>query len=254
MKIITLFNQKGGVGKSSLTFNLAYQFSKLGKTLMWDFDVQESLSLLSGSNRSSSHSFMELIKKNKRIKKSIFPTRCSNLYIIPATEDLREIVFELANEKSSKMIVSSIVEKLKDEFTFLFIDPQPSQSLLSQNILKAADAIYIPLIPNPLNYQILDNNLEFIKKTGTQSKIKSFILNMTDLRKSNHKETIARIKENYPGYYREPFIPSCSKMEEIVSRHQPLERFAGRTKAAQKIRELAQVMIEELYSRTNLLY
>ncbi|HNZ27107.1 MAG TPA: ParA family protein [Spirochaetota bacterium] len=240
MKIITFYNQKGGVGKTSLTFNIAYLFSLKYRTVMWDLDTQGALSMVSQSPRDKFNDYDKIFKKKGRIRKRTFLTKWDNLFVIPAGEDLNDLGVSLFDFKKSGKVAGDIAKKLSDDFDVMIIDPQATKSLLIENIIKASDYIYMPVIPNSVNMKLIDDNISFIQSCKAGRKIAGIIPNMTDLRKKVHQESIEELKKNYSALYMDVFIPSCSKMEEIYLRLQPIELFAKRSKAALALREIYQ--------------
>lgn len=247
MKIITFYNQKGGVGKTSLTFNIAYLFSQKYRTVMWDLDTQGALSMVSQSPLDKFDGYEKIFKKMSRIKKRTFLTKWDNLFIIPAGEDLNDLGVSLFDYKKSGKVAGDIAKKLSEDFELMIIDPQATKSLLIENIIKASDYIYIPIIPNSVNMKLLDDNISFIQSCKSERKIAGIIPNMTDLRKKVHQESIEELKNNYSVLYMDVFIPSCSKMEEIYLRSQPVELFAKRSKAASALREIYQKIEAKIF-------
>lgn len=240
MKVITFYNQKGGVGKTSLTFNIAYLFSTKYRVVMWDLDTQGALSMVSESPRDRFEDYDKIFKKKSRIKKRTFLTKWDNLFIIPAGEDLNDLGVSLFDFKKSGKVAGDIAKKLSEDFDLMIIDPQATKSVLIENIIKASDYIYMPIIPNSVNMKLIDDNISFIQSCKSERKIAGIIPNMTDLRKKVHQESIEELKKYYSGLYMDVFIPSCSKMEEMYLRSLPVELFAQRSKAASALREIYQ--------------
>lgn len=238
MKTITFFNQKGGVGKSTLTFNIAYLCSMSYSTAMWDMDTQKGLSILSGGEQGVKKGFYKILKKKKHITKKIFSTNWNNLFLIPSDDELQDAVIKLNDLKKSNKAVSSILKKINDNFDVVFIDPPPVKSLLVENIIKAVDYIFIPVIPNPFNYSAMCDTINYIQDFGAEKKIKGIIFNMVDMRKTNHKNIIEKIRQNYPNYFTDLYIPMSSKIEEMQIKEKPIELFAKSSKPAIVIREL----------------
>ncbi len=242
MKIVTFFNQKGGVGKSTLTFNIAYYFSLNYKTVIWDLDTQKALSLFTGVIDEKKDKFEKVFKDNNKIKEHIYKTNFENLFIIPSNENLRNIILELDEQKKSRKILDNICEEIDNDFDYMFIDSRPSKSLLIENIIKAVHHIYIPIIPNHINYFLLEDNINFIDYCKSKEKIEAIVLNAVDHRKKTHSETIEKIKHNYKKYFIDHYIPISSKVEEMQVRQKPLELFAKSNKATIALKELYKII------------
>jgi len=242
LKIITFFNQKGGVGKSLLTFNIAYHFSLNYKTLIWDLDTQKAISLFTGITDQQKNKFDEIFKDKDKIKNHIYSTEFNNLFIIPSNDYLRNIILQLDSEKKSKKVLKKICEEIESDFDYMFIDPRPSKSLLVENIIKAADYIYIPIIPNFINYSLIEDNIDFIEYCGSKEKIMSIIFNNVDHRKKIHSEIIEKVKINYKKYFIDHYIPSSSKMDEIQIRQKPVELFSKTSKISIALKELYRII------------
>lgn len=246
MKIITFFNQKGGVGKSTLTFNISYYFSLNHKTIIWALDTQKAISFFTGVIDEKKDGFEKIFKKSDKIRNHIYQTNFNNLFIIPSNDSLRNIILELDSEKKSKKVLSKICEEIEDDFDYMFIDSRPSKSLLVENILKATDYIYIPIIPNPINYSLLEDNINFIKSCKKEEKIQGIIFNNVDHRKKIHSEIIEKVKLNYKNYFIDHEIPSSSKIDESIERQRPLELFVKNHKLTIALRELYKIIYSKV--------
>ena len=152
-KVIALVNQKGGVGKTTSSINLAASLGELKKrVLLVDLDPQGNSTTGVGINKSDySKSMYELLKDEATLDEVIIKTDFKNLYVIPATINLAGIDFELMEiqSRNSSFIKGSQLKKhleeIRDSFDYIIIDCPPSLGILTTNALTAADSVIIPV-------------------------------------------------------------------------------------------------------------
>ncbi|MDO5147661.1 MAG: AAA family ATPase [Eubacteriales bacterium] len=170
MKCIILLNQKGGVAKSTSTYNLAAAKALSGKTvLMIDLDPQASLTIMTGiepgEQRLEGHSTCDLFDQKKDPYDAIFKVNASgldNLYIIPSDIDLAEKEKDLILKIHSEVKLKKAIRKMAEDFDYIFIDCPPQLGQLSINALVAADEVIIPCKTDYVSYRGLRALLETI--------------------------------------------------------------------------------------------
>lgn len=161
MKCIILLNQKGGVAKSTSTYNLAAAKALSGKSvLMIDLDPQASLTIMAGmepgEDRLEGHSTCDLFEPKKDPYDAIFKVEASgldNLYIIPSDIDLAEKEKDLILRMHSEVKLQKAVQKMAADFDYIFIDCPPQLGQLSINALVAADEVIIPCKTDYVSYR-----------------------------------------------------------------------------------------------------
>lgn len=150
-KIISIFNQKGGVGKTTTTINLSAALSQKGKSvLIVDMDAQGNSTLGVGiDKRELNKTIYNLLTSKKVTMENILEvlkeTSYPNLFILPSNKELGDAEMELASAMSRELILKRILDKLKDTFDYIIIDCPPSFGLLSLNSLSASDGVIIPI-------------------------------------------------------------------------------------------------------------
>ena len=152
-KVISLVNQKGGVGKTTTSINLSASLGKLGKrTLLIDLDPQGNTSTGLGINKGDiTASVYDCLNGSVTAKKAIIKTRFTNLFIMPATINLAGIDIELIemthenNDFKMNEQLKHVLEPIRDNFDYIIIDCPPSLGLLTTNALVASDSVIIPV-------------------------------------------------------------------------------------------------------------
>lgn len=170
MKIIALANQKGGVAKTSSTYNIAAAKAVSGaRVLMVDLDPQASLTISCGiepgDDELEGHSTCDLFNKKADPKKAVFPVEASglkNLYIIPSDILLAETEIALNTMRNSAVKLKVALGKLSDDYDYCFIDCPPQLGILTTNALTAADQVIVPVKTDYLSFRGLGSILDTI--------------------------------------------------------------------------------------------
>ena len=144
MKVLTVANQKGGVGKTTVTFNLGKALSEKGRVLLIDLDPQGGLTLYAGLNPDElEETVYQVLIGELPIHKAI--KQVNGLEILPANIDLAAAEVELINEIGRERILESALEEIKDRYDYVLIDTSPHLGLLTINALVAADRVLVPV-------------------------------------------------------------------------------------------------------------
>ena len=199
-RVICFSNHKGGVGKTCSVCNLGAGLSRRGKKiLLIDLDPQANLSLSLGI-KDSEYNIYEVLAGNCKINQSILNIN-PNLDMVPGTLDLAGAEIEMNSEPGREMLLKQIIEKLENEYDYIFIDCPPSLGLLTTNALTASDEVFIPLQSQYLAVQGIDKLSQIIDKIKNRRnkplKIGGVIITQFDARKILNRDIAEKIEEYF---------------------------------------------------------
>lgn len=240
MKVLALYNIKGGVGKTAACVNLSYLASQDGfPTLLCDLDPQGSASFYFRIKPGKKFSTQKLLKGKKTIDKNIKGTDYELLDLLPSDISYRNLDIILDSMKKSKKKIKNVLAPFTEEYTYIFLDCPPNITLVSENIFQAAHHILVPLIPTTLSIITYEKLVKFFKnKSLNRSKILPFF-SMVEKRKKMHQG----IMENYQ-YGKHSFlktqIPFTADIEKMGIYREPVMVFRRRSKATEAYENLWQ--------------
>lgn len=253
MKVISVFNQKGGVGKTTSNVNLCSYLCMEGyKVLAIDIDPQGNTTSGLGIDKSSlSISMYDLLTSDIDIRQTIINCDLlNNLYLIPSNLDLAGAEVEIINFKNRESILKSKMEKIKDEFDFIFIDCPPSLGFLTLNALVASNSV---LVPMQCEYYALEglgqliNTVQLVKKSLNQDlELEGVIVNMFDGRTKLSCEVLSEIKRYFKDKVFKTTIPRNIKLAEAPSFGLPIVLYDGKCKGAEAYKNLTKEFLRRI--------
>ena len=248
-RVIAIYNQKGGVAKTTTAINLGAYLALAGKkVLVVDFDPQanasSALGHLSGSAEESIyHGIFELAPIESLIKQ----THLHNFHLIPASQHLAGALIELVEIEEREQKLKKAIEKIKNDYDYVLIDLPPSLSLLTINGLVAADEVLIPVQGEYLSLEGLGQLLEVVEmiknNLSKNLDIAGAVLTMYDENQKLAQDILENLKVNFPHNIFETKIPRCSPLAEAPSFGRPAVLYDPMSEGAKAYEKLAQELI-----------
>ena len=250
-KAIAIFNQKGGVGKTTTNINLAACLANRGKkVLMVDIDPQGNTTSGIGIRKRTLKVTLydALIDKNFDVKKAILPTNTENLFIIPASVDLAGAEVELAQMEGREGRLKRVIDAVKNDYDFILVDCPPSLGILTINSLTAVDSVLIPI---QCEFYALEgvsqllSTIEMVKKRMNPNLyIDGVILSMFDGRTNLSVAVVQEVKKYFGAKVYSTVIPRNIRLAEAPSYGMAITEYDPKSKGAAAYREFAEEFLE----------
>ena len=226
MKVVAVYNSKGGVGKTSAAVNLAWSAAADQRTLLWDLDPQAAATWLLGVKEKVKGGATKLVQGKSDAADLVRPTSRPGLEVLPADSSYRDLELALDDTKDPTRRIGRVLEGLRKTYDVIVLDSPPSSSLVTDGVLRAADVVLVPLVPSPLSLRTYEQLLERIAETPGKSPDVLPFFSMVDRRRTLHLQTTAALPDAI-------CIPSASVVEQMALHREPVVSFAPTTPAAQ---------------------
>ncbi len=248
-RIIAVSNQKGGVGKTTTSVNLAACVAEQGRNvLLIDTDPQGNATSGLGQNAKGRPSVYNVLLGESSAENAVIPTPFGPLSLLPSSIELAGAEIELVGMPARETLLRQALSSIRDRYDYIFIDCPPSLSLLTLNAMTAADSVLIPI---QCEYYALEgvgqlmNTLQLVKKRLNPAlEIEGVALTMLDGRTNLGLQVVQEVKKYFKDRVYGAIIPRNVRLSEAPSHGLPINVYDPRSTGADAYRRLAAEFIE----------
>ena len=251
-RIISIANQKGGVGKTTTTINLSACLAQAGKkVLAIDFDPQANTTSGLGVNKYDlDFSVYDLLLGSKRADEVICATIVDNLSLMPANVQLAGAEIELINIADREYILKRILVDMKYIYDYILIDCPPSLNILTVNALTASDTVLVPIQCEYFALEGLSQLMYTInlvrKKLNKRLELEGVVFTMYDSRTNLSSEVVEEVKSHLQQSVYRSIIPRNVRLSEAPSHGVPITMYDTKSKGSEAYISLAQEVIAKV--------
>ena len=248
-RIISVANQKGGVGKTTTTVNLGACLAYFGKKiLLVDIDAQGNATSGLGVRKSDvEKDIYDILVNETLVKEVVLPSSRENLWVVPATIQLAGAEIELTSQMARESRLKQALEKVRDDYDYILIDCPPSLGHLTINAFTASDSILIPVQGEYYALEGLSQLLNTVrlvqKHFNPELKIEGVLLTMLDARTNLGYEVVDEVKKYFRERVYKTIIPRNIRLSEAPSHGLSIIDYDARSRGAEVYLELAKEVL-----------
>ncbi|MEO5341496.1 MAG: ParA family protein [Magnetococcus sp. MYC-9] len=244
MKIFSVYNIKGGVGKTTTSVNLAYLSAAAGaQTLIWDLDPQGGTSYYLCVKPKIKGGSDELLQGKTRTMAQLRMTGYPNLDLLPSDISYRHLDGQLAKSAKPLHGLERLVAPLAKQYDHLFLDCPPGLSLVTENVFQMTDVLLVPMIPTPLSLRAYNRLVQFLVKRRTKKLRVLPFFNMVNLEKPIHRVVTRNVSEKHPIFLKSG-VPESTLIEAMGVKRSPIFTYARESAEADSLRALWQEVLK----------
>jgi cellulose biosynthesis protein BcsQ len=218
--------------------------------VLWDLDPQGAATYLLRRESQATGAAKGLVRGETALAEVVVATEHDRLDLIPADFSYRRMDVHLDKRQDATTLLLKLMRPLQAKYACLILDCPPGMSLVAENVMHAADALVVPLLPTPLSSRMLEQLLEFYAARGWHDVNVLPFFSMVDRRRALHKQTIAELRGRFPTILATE-VPYGSEFERMATRRAPIESYAPASAAAETYRSLWREIDERLAARSN---
>ena len=247
-KIVTIVNQKGGVGKTTTTVNITAALHDLGKrVLLCDFDPQANATSGMGVDKSLSKGIYDVLLNGAEPEKRVISTRYGD--VLPSSKALAGAGVEMVGIEDREHLLKQALEKLKPNYDYIFIDCPPSLELLTLNGLCAADSALVPVQSEYFALEGLSDLMYTIKAVrrslNPRLELEGVLLTMFDSRTNLAIQVAEEVKRYFPGKVYATVVPRNVRLSEAPSHGKPITAYDRTSRGCEAYAALAEEFLRK---------
>ncbi len=248
-RVISIANQKGGVGKTTTAVNLSTILAKKGKKVMLiDADPQGNASSGLGLEKEVENSLYDVLINDVDLMSTLQDTCVKTLKVCPSNMDLAGAEVELVSQMSREQRLKEKVDAVRDDFDYIIIDCPPSLGLITLNAFTASNSV---LIPVQCEYYALEglgqllNTINLVKKHLNKGlEVEGAVLTMYDMRTNLSNQVVKEVKRYFEDKVYKTVIPRNIKLSEAPSFGMPITLYDAKSKGARAYEKLAREVLK----------